>query len=56
MSGAPIEALKVGSQLIGERYYNAEQRPFEQFHTLIYNNKVESFSAVSLPDYTGKIS
>ena len=40
MSGAPIQALKVGAQLIGEKYYNAEQRPFDQFHTMIYNNNV----------------
>ena len=31
MSGAPIEALKIGAELIGEKYYNAEQRPFEKF-------------------------
>ena len=29
MSGAPIEALKIGANLIGEKYYNAEERPFE---------------------------
>ena len=40
MSGAPIDALKVGALLIGEKYYNAEQRPFDQFHTMIYNNNV----------------
>ena len=40
MSGAPIQALKVGAQLIGEKYYNAEQRPFDQFHTMIYNSNV----------------
>ena len=40
MSGSPIQALKVGAQLIGEKYYNAEQRPFDQFHTMIYNNRV----------------
>ena len=38
MSGAPIRALKVGAQLIGEKYYSAEERPFEQFITMTYNN------------------
>ena len=33
MSGAPMTALKIGAQLIGEKYYDAEERPFEQFHT-----------------------
>ena len=37
MKGDPIEALKVGAQLIGEKYYSAEQRPFEKFYTILYN-------------------
>jgi hypothetical protein len=28
MSGAPIEALREGAQLIGEKYFGSEQRPF----------------------------
>ena len=38
MSGSPLEALKVGAQLIGEKYYGGDHRPFEQFHTIIYNS------------------
>ena len=38
MSGAPINALKLGAEIIGETYYKAEQRPFEQFHTMTYNS------------------
>ena len=48
MSGAPIEALKVGAALIGEKYYNAEERPFDQFHTMIYNNNVACFQEETL--------
>ena len=56
MSGAPIEALKVGAQLIGEKYYNAEQRPFEQFHTMVYNNACTVYSEPNLDAYTGRIN
>jgi len=36
MSGEPLTALKIGAKIIGEKYYRAEQRPFEQFYTLTY--------------------
>lgn len=41
MSGAPIEALKIGAKLIGDKYYDAEDRPFEEFYTFNYNNYCE---------------
>ena len=44
MAGAPINALKLGAKLIGEKYYDAEARPFEQFHTFLYNNHCEEFA------------
>ena len=44
MAGAPINALKLGAKLIGEKYYDAEERPFEQFHTLLYNSDCEEFT------------
>ena len=39
MSGSPIEALKLGAKIIGEKYYDAEERPFEQFHIYLYNSE-----------------
>ena len=55
MSGSPIEALKIGAQLIGEKFYNSEARPFEQFHTMIYNNNVTTFSEPNLEAYTNRV-
>lgn len=57
MSGAPIEALKLGAKFIGEKYYENEpnQRPFEEFITMDYNSSVTTFSESNLVDYTRKI-
>ena len=51
MRGAPIEALKVGAQLIGEKYYNSEQRPFDHFYTMVYNNKCTGYKMETLEEY-----
>lgn len=40
MSGSPINALKIGAELIGERYYAAEEKPFERFITYLYESRV----------------
>ena len=36
MYGEPIEALKLGAQLIGNKYFEGEERPFEYFFTYLY--------------------
>ena len=56
MSGAPIEALKLGAQLIGQKYYEAEQPPFEQFWTCTYNNNATFFKEKNVADYDRKIA
>lgn len=43
MAGAPLKALKMGAQLIGEKYFEAEEKPFEAFHTFLYSDKCKSF-------------
>lgn len=43
MSGAPINALKMGAQLIGDKYFESEQPPFEQLHVYTYNNSASGF-------------
>ena len=57
MSGSPIEALKIGAQLIGEKYYELEpnQRPFEKFYTITYNSCTTSFCEDSYAAYNNKI-
>ena len=39
MMGQPIEALKHGAQLIGEKYFEGDERPFEHFHTYLYRTQ-----------------
>ena len=55
MSGSPIEALKEGAILIGRRYYEAEQRPFEEFITMEYNSNCTDFAAANFDDYERRI-
>ena len=56
MSGAPIDALKIGAQLIGDKYYGSEEKPFEQFHTFLYNSQAKGFCETSIESYKNKIS
>ena len=56
MSGAPIEALKLGSNIIGDKYYNAEVRPFEKFITMTYNSYVDSFECGDFHSYKQMIN
>ena len=37
--GEPITALKHGAQLIGEKYFEGDERPFEHFHTYLYRSQ-----------------
>ena len=55
MSGAPTVALKLGAKMIGKKYFEAQDRPFEKFTTILYNNKVDTFDASSLEDYENRI-
>ena len=55
MSGAPMTALKEGSKLIGEKYWNAEEHPFEKFYTIDYNSQATMFECDSLQNYHDKI-
>ena len=55
MAGAPIEALRIGAQLIGERYYGAEPRPFEQFHTFTYNENAVGFQEETKAGYENRL-
>ena len=40
--GQPIEALKHGAQLIGEKYFEGDERPFEHFHTYLYRTHCDT--------------
>ena len=51
MGGSPIEALKIGAKIIGEKYFDAEERPFEEFHTYCYNNECEAHNELSKETY-----
>ena len=55
MSGSPIEALKLGAQMIGQKLLEPEERPFEQFHTFVYNNRANGFLAKDYPQYNSQI-
>ena len=50
-----MDALKIGAQLIGEKYYGAEERPFQKFQTYIYNSDCSGFAPEELNEYEGKI-
>ena len=56
MSGAPIEALRIGATLIGQRFFEADQRPFEQFITMEYNSDVTTYRADNFEEYKGQIN
>jgi uncharacterized protein with von Willebrand factor type A (vWA) domain len=56
MSGSPIEALKLGAKLIGDKYFDAEERPFEQFHTYLYNNECETLNFNDKASFNARIS
>ena len=55
MSGSPTTALKMGAQLIGDKYYGAEQRPFEQFFTILYNHTIDVSQSENHEQYKQKI-
>ena len=55
MAGAPIDALRIGAQLIGERFYGAEPRPFEQFHTFTYNENAVGFQEDTKAGYEQRL-
>jgi hypothetical protein len=42
MQGEPIKVLKHGAQLIGEKYFEGEERPFERFYTYLYRTNYDT--------------
>ena len=51
MSGGPMRALKVGAQQIGQAILGADQKPFEHFITLAYDNRIETDESAELKGY-----
>ena len=51
MAGAPTNALKVGALQIGQRFYDAETKPFQNFITLLYNHEVRAIEEEEKSDY-----
>ena len=49
-------ALKEGANLLGKSILEAENRPFEDFITIAYDNKLDIHHATTLSNYEGFIS
>ena len=43
MSGRPMKAVKMGALKIGEQLLGGTEKPFENFITMTYDTKVETF-------------
>ena len=57
MCGKPIEALKHGAQLIGEKYFEGDERPFERFYTYLYrtHDDTPEFEVTNKESYKNRI-
>jgi hypothetical protein len=57
MSGRPMESVKIGSLQLGDSLLGGErdERPFENFITLVYNTKVEEKNHKNIQDYKNYI-
>ena len=57
MYGRPMESLKFGCQQLGERYFSADEKAFDQFVTLTHHHSIErEFTSTNLKDYQDKIN
>ena len=55
MYGQPMQALKVGAQLIGDKYFGAEEKPFDKFITILHDHNIEAFESANHEEYKHRI-
>ena len=56
MYGQPMDALKKGAQLMGDKYFASEEPPFEKFITILHDHEIQTFEAESHEQYKARIA